>query len=414
MPFRKEDSRIYTETRDTFKKSVKDLIGQWEGMKENAKRDTGYYSKKAEALARAAANEATARSFRSTCERRIHWLQLILGINKVKVPKDNIRREYSKLSLGIKQVLGKTITKGDKFAFDTSDLDKSVENAQLLKSALEALKGNKNKKYPAITHNKFKDTEAKDLISYSDDLKYSAIKDKLKESIKNIPKNDDPLKELEKEIKNSSDKVAEVKKAKGKSQSVYNDYLKLKQDLEDALSLGEYFVKSFFNQSVSKSGPVSKFESKTNKLTNDQENPTSAPDSAEKDAKGSFMLASNQLKSQMLNYKKITEEVIDTWIYFHRFIEKHKSAEVIDDSAANVILSIRRANRSNFFKEGIDQNGEVLDKLINPMKSLAKDSKKKRGPRKTSESDSSAKSGSSVDGSSASNGLDGLRAIFGG
>ena len=58
-------------------------------------------------------------------------------------------------------------------------------------------------------------------------------------------------------------------------------------------------------------------------------------------------------------------------LIFTVFFEKEKSLEVIGSEAQKIILNIRRANRSNSFKESIDLSGALMksaqidDKLEN-------------------------------------------------
>ena len=361
MPYRKEDSRIYTETRDVFRKSVKDLVSQWEGMKENFKRDTGYFDRKAEALARAATNAGIVKSFTASCERRIHWLQVILGIDKVRIPKSNLGSDRSKgdEKSTILYALDKSKNDGGKFNYNIEDTRKKINLAKAKVKVVKQIKGlvGTGDLSSVVKRN------IENIIKNDDHSEYKNMLEDLLKDIENAPSKTPPktpvdivgdrLTKLEREFTSS-------KKEEGKSRQIEEEFKIFRGNLQRAFDMGVEFVRLFYSQSLAKAAPISKLGSKTERMTEEAAG-DGDPDEIIKSTRTSFMLANNQLKKDIINYDAKTSAIIDAWIDFHRFCEQHKSGDpVIDNEAQVTILRIRKANRANFFKDGLDQSQALL------------------------------------------------------
>ena len=117
-----QDGRIIKDVKDSLDKAISDLSESMQGVVTNFKRDWGIGLKEIEAIKKAAANEAMVDFFRGQCKLRLHWLQLLLGIRKVRIPKHDVGG-VSKIPMGVGDVLdnskeSRSIDKEDgKFCF---------------------------------------------------------------------------------------------------------------------------------------------------------------------------------------------------------------------------------------------------------------------------------------------------------
>lgn len=340
-------SRLWQELVSTVKKAGSDVVDNFTGAGENIARDLGIVNRRKEAQREAAAKRAAVIEFNGWCFRLTHWLQLLLGTKRVKVPKSEIGKKTSKLPMGVTQVL-----ESDKFEFENEDINKVIEELEGQKNAIEGLLIQDDETIDDADKKKNRTFIGKQ------PLKYQSVLNRIVEcSNTGKPK---PGTERKNQLTKIDTALKRKRKELEKSADLINEYNILKKQLEDTKKQTVNFISQFYSKSVGPVGAVTKFESKTDKIMTESVEEESSPETIIGASSSAFSMVNNQINQQMRKYKTQSEILIDAFIDFHRFFEENKHIDVIDQFAQTVILNVRRANKSNYFKEAIDSSGKLL------------------------------------------------------
>ena len=146
---------------------------------------------------------------------------------------------------------------------------------------------------------------------------YQEVKNQLETIVTAIVNSNNPKQELKnkenlcgKELKNANAKVT-------KSAPTITNYRSFKANLEDQYDTGTLFVRQF-NKQVD--GIILRFERRVKEINTDViEEIDTNPDSITREAKSSQRLVATQINKRILDYKSVSEGLIDAWIDFHRF-----------------------------------------------------------------------------------------------
>ena len=409
-----DKSRMLAKTKfDEFKSDAKkQAIDDTKSRFNSVKKNLGFYDKVGETLAKLQECKVMLQRTEGKFGLRIHWLNVLLGVTSIGG------------SEGIQQALDKDEYKFDLTDMNNSLSDfkaqlKAVEGLTVEESK-EAAKSLKEEQKTEIKKlvNKYKSTP---IDKKATGKQYKLMKDEdVEDMLETVRLASNPKKAKESKVKELKSQITGKENELGDSEKAKKEYNKIVFEL----SLGKEHAKKYIETfSKRHSGSTKIFKGKLDKIVaavkqySDSSSEgffkkakrggggkinifkaswsrykANKKDQNElKAAAGSIIrsvgvkedtsnvnksldalvstanLAKDQYEklstSQIAGYKRMSEALIDGFIDFHRDVEKRVSQEVIKQTCKNVILNIRKENRTYFKKETMDENKKVLKEL---------------------------------------------------
>lgn len=341
----------------------------------------GFYSKVAENKAKLEATKALLEGARTKLKHRVGALNtLIEGVGS------------NESHMGIRGVLQE-----DKFKYETNDTLKVKEDIEKQLKAVEGLtRGDGTELTKDPEKEKFNDVsqQQKEVVKKLENTykknNPSAKPKRLREMLESIVTDKNPKRAKEDKKAELENEIDQKSKDARKAVTLKHDYDDKTNKLEKATNDASDLVEKLRNRSKEISDT---FEQKINtaekslKTRNqDLQKIVQEFEDVNDALVGSERLFKTQANKEVRNYKKCTETLIDRFIDFHRFVEKHKQEQVANDIIKSTILFIRRENRTYFHKELIDSKQKLESGLAKEAENAA------RVLMKTSELDNNERS----------------------